>query len=295
MSSVSVGAAMRASFAFLGTAWTRAGGILLFLVVVQATAQAVGQAASASRPDLEPLAMLTDLVVFVVATAALGACYRIGLGPDHAGDPALRVGLAGFSWGGVEWRVMGANIVVWVIIAVLAVFALFVSAIAFGVSAATQGFDAKGLQAAAGSAAQMRTFLRIMEGPAGIVSALVAIPCVVGVAVLWAKLALFAVTAADTRSFNFGAAWSLTRGALAALIVTTLAILLAQLSTRVVGGFFGAFLGGILRKSAQDGRFWGGVAGQAVLAAISTPLFAGLQIFVYRTQRGDGGVVQTFA
>jgi hypothetical protein len=291
MSSVSIGAAMRASFAFLGTAWTRAWGVLLVLVSLGTVVQAL----SRSRPDMWLHTLLADLLVFVVATAAVGACYRIGLEPDHGGDPAFRVGPAGFNWGGLEWRVMAANVVVGLIFVVLAVFALFVWAIAFGVSAATQGIDAKGLEAAPGSAAQMQAFLHIMEGPAGIVSALVAVPCVVGLAVLWAKLALFAITAADTGSLNFGAAWSLTRGALAALIWTTVAIFAAQLLAGMVAGFFGGVLAAVLRQGAVGGRFWGAVAGQAVGAAISTPLFAGLQIFVYRARRGDVGVAQTFA
>jgi hypothetical protein len=291
MSSVSVGAGMRASFTFLRVAWTRAWGILLALVALSAVVRAV----SRSRPDLVGLTLLADVVIFVLATAATGACYRIGLGPDHSGDPEFQVGPAGFTWGGLEWRIMGANIIVGVIFGVLALFALFVWAIAFGVSAVSQGVDVKGLQAAAGSAAQVQAFLHIMESPVGVVSALVAIPCLVGLALLWGKLALFTIAAADTRSFNFGAAWFLTRGALAALILTTIAIIVAEVLAGAVGGLFGASLSVALRQGPQGGGFWGAVVGGTLSTAINTPLFAGLQTFVYRTQRGDAGVAQTFA
>ena len=290
MSSVSVGAAMLASFAFLGTAWTRAWGVLLALVLLGIAVQAL----SRSRPDLWPLSLLADLVLFVVATAAAGACYRIGLSPEHAGDPAFQVGPGGFNWGGVEWRVMGANIVVGLTFGVIAVFAFIVWAVAFGVSAAAQGFDARSLQGTAGRAEQIQAFLHIMAGPVGIVTALIAIPLVVGLVFLAAKLALFAITAADTRGFNFGHAWTLTRGALAALIWTSIAIFVVQILAGMVAGFFGGLLAAVFRQGLPGGRLWGAVAGQAVGAALNTPLLSGLQIFVYRTQRGDGGVVQAF-
>jgi hypothetical protein len=51
----------------------------------------------------------------------------------------------------------------------------------------------------------------------------------------------------------------------------------------------------VVGQGAQGGRFWGAEAGGLLSTAINIPLFAGLQIFVYRTQRGDGGVAQTFA
>jgi hypothetical protein len=156
------------------------------------------------------------------------------------------------------------------------------------------GIDSNGLTAAPGSAEQLQAFLRIMEGPAGIVSGLIAIPLVVGLAFLGAKLALFPITAADTRGFNFGHAWSLTRGALAALIVTSMAIFTVEIVAGMLAGFFAGLLAALFKQGVAGGRLWGAVAGQAVGAALNTPLFAGLQIYVYRARRGDGGVAQTF-
>jgi hypothetical protein len=292
MSSGSVGAAMRASFGFLDVAWNRAWGVMLLLVSLGMAVQA----ATRSRPDMWPVTVSADAVLFVLATTAIGACYRIGLGPDHEGDPAFQIGPAGFNWGGLEWRVMVANIVAGLTIGLLAVFAIFVWAVVFGVSAATQGgIDSRGLASAPGSAEQLQAFLHIMEGPAGIVSALVAIPLLVGMAFLGAKLALFPVTAADTRGFNFGHAWSLTRGALAALILTSMAIFAVEIVAGMLAGFLAGLLAALFKQGVAGGRLWGSLAGQAVGAGLNTPLFAGLQIYVYRAQRGDSGVAQTFA
>jgi hypothetical protein len=96
--------------------------VLLLLVSLGMVVQGLTR----SRPDMLPVIVSADAVLFLLATAAIGACYRIGLGPDHEGDPAFQVGPAGFNWGGLEWRVMGASIVVGLTVGLLAVFAIFV-------------------------------------------------------------------------------------------------------------------------------------------------------------------------
>jgi len=291
MTSVSISAALGASFAFAGPAWGRAWGVLLVTVWLAAMIQGVALA----RPDLWPLNLFGDLVLLAATTAATGALFRIGVGPDHAGDPRFQLGPAGFNWGGLEWRVLGANVVVGVTFVVLAIFAIFIWAVVFGVSAATQGVSAEGLQAPAGSAAQMQAFLHIIAGPAGVVSIVVAIPLLVGLAFLWAKLSLFAVTAADTGGFNFGRAWSLTRGALRALIVSAIVIVIIQMVAGASAGFVAGVLAGLLGQGVDGGRLWGGVAGQAAGVSVNIPLFCGLQLFVYRSRRGEVSVAQTFA
>ena len=290
MSSVSVGAAITASFAFLATAWRRAWGILLTLVLLAATVEALPLFA----PGLAGVPVLGALATLLVSTAATGAFYRIGLAAEHAGDPAFRVGPLGFNWGGVEWRILAANLVVGAIFFVLAVFVLFIWAIAFGVSAATQGVDAQMLQAASSSGQALQLFRRIMMGPAGIVTLIIAAPFVVGLVLLGAKLALFAITAVDLKRFAFGLAWSLTRGALAALIVTTIVIFAVQ-------GFAGTALGllgqgvAVISGHGDSAAIWGGVVRETINAGVNVPLISGLQIFVYRARRQDPGVAQTFA
>ncbi len=282
-----IGDAIGASFGFLRTGWNRAWGIMLLVVWIAAVIRAV----QLLRPDLAWLSLPGDLVLWVAATAATGALYRIGIGPDHAGDPAFQVGPAGFNWGGVEWRVLVASLVVGVIFVVLLTFAIIVWAFAFGVSAATQGADIQGLEAASGNQQQLAAFLRIMMGPAGVVSTIIAIPIVVGLLLLGAKLALFAITSADTRSFNFGHAWSLTKGALAPLIVTGIVIVVVQAVLGVVAGGIAGAIGAV----SGQARLWGGVAGAALGAALNAPLVSGLQIYVYRAKRGGESVAQTFS
>ena len=290
MNPVSIGATISASFRFVGVAWTRAWGILLLWVWLAAIVQAIQLA----RPELTPLTWLIDILAIFVSTAAIGAFYRVGVESDHPGDLAYAVGPSGFNWGNLEWRVLLANIVVAVIIGVLLFFAILIWAVVFGVSAAASGATAQGLEAAPGSAAQMAAFYHLMLGPAGVVSVIIAIPFLIGLLFLGAKLALFAVTVADTGKLAFGEAWALTKGALGPLIVTTVVDFLAQTAVVQAVAFIAGVLAGALGQGPQGG-LWGGVAGQIVAVSINGPLVAGMQIYVYRAKRGDAGVAQTFA
>lgn len=290
MTGVSVGAAIGASFRFLPVGWGRAWGVMLVLVWAAAVLQAIRLA----RPEWGAVNVLGLIVILLVTTAATGALYRIGLEPDHGGDAAFSVGPAGLRWGSLEWRVLGANILVGVIFFFALVAIVIVWAITFGVSAAGQASDLQAVQAAQGDSDKMAAAIRLFSGPAGIISFIVLIPLLIAFCVLAAKLALFAVTAADTGAFNFSLAWNLTRSSLLALIVASIVIVLAQAVVGGVSGFLAGVAAGAFGQGVHSGSLWGGVAGQAASAAINAPLIAGLQIYVYRTKRGDPGVAQTF-
>jgi hypothetical protein len=107
---------------------------------------------------------------------------------------------------------------------------------------------------------------------------------------------VFAVMVADTRSFSFGQAWALTRGAVWALIVTALVAWAVALVIGFAFGAGGGVLDAVSGHGATTARAWAGVAAQGVATAISAPLSAGMQLFVYRTKRGGAAAVAaTFA
>jgi hypothetical protein len=133
-----------------------------------------------------------------------------------------------------------------------------------------------------------------MLGPAGILSAVVLIPSIAGIFYLAARFATVTPLAADARSFDFGKAWALTRGAVGAIVVTMLVIYLVEFAVgAVVGLIIGAVTG--LSGHPEAVTVWVSIVGQAVGAAINLPLFAGLQLYVYRAQRVDPGIAATFA
>jgi hypothetical protein len=85
-----------------------------------------------------------------------------------------------------------------------------------------------------------------------------------------------------------GKAWTLSRGAVLALIAGSLVIFLLEfLANLVIGGVAGLFGGA--------GKAWGSALSQVVDTAVNAPLFAGLVLYVYRRQRGEAGVAATFS
>jgi hypothetical protein len=291
MGKIQIGAAINASFRFVGEAWTRSWGVMLALVWFTAMLAVIQLIRPEWGGGVTPLGTVFTLFL---STAATGALYRLRLTESHPGDGAFVPGPAGFKWGALEWRVMGANVLVGLVIGVVLVIAVIVWAIAFGITASTTGAADVQLLEGDDQSAKMEAFYRLLLGPSGVVTALIGIPMALGLFWLSAKLALVAPQAADTGRFNFGTAWALTRGAVLPLIVASIVIFFMQVViSAVLGGVAGFFAG--LTGHVGQGSAWGGVLGETISAAINIPLFAGLVLYVYRTQRGDPGVAATFS
>jgi hypothetical protein len=287
MGQVQVGAAIGASFRYIGEAWSKAWGILLILVWLTAAQQIV----EILRPSWTAVSFLFLILSVFVSTGVTGALYRLQLGGDHPGDDQFAAHPAGLQWGGLEWRVLGANLLVGLAIGVLVVVAFIIWAIILGVTIGSNPTDMQALQGGS-QAEKLDALAHVMLGPAGVLTLVIIGPMVVALIYLIVRLSLFALLAADTRSFNLVKAWNLARGAMLALFVGSLVIFLLEV---VIGAVFGGLAGLAAGLFGQQGRIWGGLAGQVIGAATSAPLFAGLLLYVYRLQRGDTGVAATFS
>jgi len=287
MGQVQVGAAIGASFRFIGEAWSKAWGIMLVLVWFTAALQII----EVLRPTWALVSFLGLIASIFVTTAATGALYRLKLAGDHPGDDQFAAHAAGLQWGGLEWRVLGANLMIGLAIGVLAFVAFIIWAIILGVTVGSSPGDLQALQSG-GEADKLVALRHIMLGPAGILTLVIIGPMIVALIYLIVRLSMFALLAADARSFDVGKAWALARGAMLALFLGSLVIFLLEVLVGAVTGGITGLAAGII---GQQGRVWGGVAGQVVGTAINTPLFAGLVLYVYRIQRGDAGVAATFA
>ena len=289
MGGVQVGAAIGESFRFIGEAWRRAWGILLILVWFTAALQII----EALRPSWSAAAFFGFLISIFLTTAATGALYRLRFGEDHPGDDAFAAHSAGLQWGGLEWRILGANLLLGVVIGVLVFVAFIIWAIILGVTVGSNPAQMQALQS--GSEADKVDALRqLMLGPAGILTLLIIGPVTVALIYIGIRMSVFAPLAADTRSFDVGKAWSLTRGAVLTLLVGSIVIFLFELLLGGVIGGLAGFTAGFTGHTGQ-GRVWGGVAGQVIGSAVNAPLIAGLVLYVYRTQRGDPTVAATFS
>ncbi len=277
MAKVDIGSAIAASFSFLPTAWARAWGILALNVVLIAAIQALGGV----WPSWAGIAI--NLVAFVTLNAAAsGALYRTLLQSRHPGDAAFKAHSGGLHWGGVETRTLLAGLIVGALFTVLGAI---VAAACAGVFAAT------GRAADPTWAQDFKDTNDLLEkvfalgylffGPAGLALTGVLSISLVGLFWLGARLMLYALCAADIGSFSFGRAWAASRGATAAIwiawIVISVAISAASLAvTSAVDAVAGL---------NPAGGLWGSIGGQIVGSATTTPLFVGLQLYVY--QRPD--------
>jgi hypothetical protein len=175
---------------------------------------------------------------------------------------------------------------------VLFVVLIIVWGVALGISSIGNPEALQSVNNAGTSEEKLQAFGALMLGPAGVATVVVLLPGLAALLYLGIRLSLFALNTVDTRSYDFGKSWALTRGAgwsiLVALIVFSITELVAGGICGAVAGFVSAFL------SPGHGGMWGQVAGQAIGAAINAPLFAGLQLYVLHRRR-DAGVAATFA
>jgi len=289
MGQVQIGGAIVASFRFIGEAWAKAWGVMLLLVWITAILEVI----ELLKPEWAFVPILGLFALLFANTATAGALYRLRFDGDHPGDNDYAAHAAGLQWGGLEWRVMGANLLVGLIIGFLAFVAFFIWAIALGVMLQGSPEDMQAIQNG-GDSEKMAALGHLMLGPGGVVSAIILIPSLVGLFYLGARLMLFTPFVADTRRFDMVKAWTLARGAIVALMVTMVVIVVADF-------IFGALLGVVfavvfgIAGHLDMAKHWSSALGQVLSAAINPPLFAGLALYVYRLQRGDTAVAATFA
>ncbi|HVN02136.1 MAG TPA: hypothetical protein VMT68_18190 [Caulobacteraceae bacterium] len=289
MQKVKLGATIGETLRFVVEGWRGAWGAMMLLVWLAAALQAI----QILKREWLFAPLLGALVLVFATTAATGALYRVRLSGDHPGDAGYAPGPAGFRWGGLEWRVLGANLLVGLLIGVILVVAFFIWAIVLGVSASANPAALQAFQNGT-QAEKMTALYQLMLGPAGVGTAVILLPTFVGLLYLAVRLALVTPLAADTGQFDFGRSWAMTRGVVGAVLAGILVIYLVEFVVGAVTGFV-IGLGATLTGHREAVQLWVGIVGQAVGAGINAPLFAGLQLYVYRAQRGDPNIAATFA
>jgi hypothetical protein len=226
-----------------------------------------------------------------MATAAL---YRMAIGPDHSSDPDFQPGPGGVQWGGLEWRVLGANIIVGLIFAAILFVVVILWVIGLSVLVANHSIDPSEFQGfSGGNAEAMALLAKFLTGPAGLVTLIIFVPTAAACFYLGARLSLYAVRAADARSFDMGKAWSMTHGATGAIVVALVAYFIASGLLGLLFGFVGGALGAAIHATPGIGspRLWASVLANLVTSALGTPFVAGLVTFVYRNRNGGGAAV----
>jgi hypothetical protein len=281
MQRVRIGTAIGESFGFLGAAWRQAWGILLLWVWLTGATQAI----VGLRPEWFFVSFLAFPFSIAVSTATIGALYRIGVEYAHPGDPRFRAHPAGLWWGALEWRVLGANLLLGLILGGIAVAMVFMWTMVLGVAGVAMGLQG---QTNSGAGAVITLVL---------ISTLIWIPGLVGLLYLGARWLIYPLLAADTGSFNLGQAWTMTRGSVFAVIVALIVIFLAQIGMTLLSYLVFGGIASVASKDPTAFVVWGGIASQIIVTAFAAPLGIGLQLSVYRATRPDGGydVAATFS
>lgn len=253
--SVAIGATVRAGVASLGPSVRACWAALLTAVVISVLAWAL-------PPALAGVAPLAQIIAVAVAC---GALYRHAFGKS--------AGLAGLRWGSDEWRLLGVQALIAVLLLVVAaVLILVVGAIALGVARANApGFDATSSQA-----------WRDALAGSGLGTIVAGAAPLLGLAVLiWlgARLSLSAAASVEQSGVRVLSAFPLTRGVtvqvLAAGLVLTAPVAALLAVSSLVGRWAGPGLDGVLTAL-------GAIFGYVYLA----PVWTGALVHVYRRRHG---------
>jgi hypothetical protein len=114
LSEIAVLPALKAAFALWRASPRIAGGPLALGFVGAVLAAASAFTGSVWGAPVGRLVLMAGLLM------ATGALFRTALADDHPTDPAFRPGPGGFQWRAVEWRLLGAGLLISCVLAVTA-------------------------------------------------------------------------------------------------------------------------------------------------------------------------------
>lgn len=246
-----VRATVRAGFSGLAPSVRACWAALLAAVLISASTQVLPVAVAGLALPIE----------IAAAVIAWGALYRRAFG--RAG------GVAGLRWGMDEWRLLGAQaLIALLLFVVLAVLATVVGAVALGVARANApGFDATSSEA-----------WRAALSKTGIGTIVAGAAPLLGLALLvWlgARLSLAAPASVDQARVRVLSAFPLTKGVtlqvVAAAAVLAAPVVAAMAVSGLVGRWAGPSLNGVLA-----------LIGAAFLYLYLAPVWTGALVHVYR-------------
>jgi hypothetical protein len=280
MATITAGGAISAALRNIEPGWRGAPGAMVAVVVVGALNQLVGS----SNVGLSLVMLIVGLAVSTMAT---GALYRLALQADHPGDPLYRPGPMGFQWSGFEWRILGANLLLGVIIGVAVVAVSLVWMLFLGIMLTTHLIDPGVMNQMNAVADPWGKLAIFFGGVGGVINILLLLAAALAIIWLFARLLLLPIGAAETGRIDLGAAWALSRSSVWPIVTTLIVRFLIGAAIALVLTYF---TGMIIGKDA------GAILSAMLTSAIWAPIGAGLVAYAYRAGRApDPAVAQVFA
>jgi hypothetical protein len=277
-SNVPVMQSVRAAYTFWRTYWRPVAGALAVLAAV--TAFQIYANLTGNRG----FSFLGMLISIAASTMAMGALFRLAFSDEHPGDPAFRPGPSGLQWGAMEWRLLGATLLValLMVIALVLFFFLFILAVIMLAGSGAIGADTDPEELA-----------RAIGAPGAILLLLLMLILLGTIIYAAVRLVLVpAATAASGKVMVFET-WALTKGQFWPILG---AVILVSLPSLIAGMVTGAISSSAGVEGSREGAQVLPPATALVVALLSgavsgfvqAPLTAGLGAYLYRGLRPDG-------
>jgi hypothetical protein len=277
-SNVPVMQSVRAAYTFWRTYWRPVAGALAVFAVVTALQvywNTTGQTG---------LSFLGTLMSVAASTMAMGALYRLAFADEHPGDPGFQPGPFGLQWGAMEWRLLGATLLIFLLLIIAMVVFFFLVMLAVVMLAGS---------GAIGADTDPQELARALGAPGAIL--LLLLMTVLLVTVIYAAVRLVLVPAATASSGKVQVfeTWPLTKGQFWPILG---AVVLVSLPSIIAGVLTAAISSTATEEGPVDGTHVLPAATALVVALLSgavtafvqAPLTAGLGAYLYRGLRSDG-------
>ena len=250
MMRIATGTALGEAWAFVTPSWRKAWGALALTTIMAGASQYVARSQSnRGSPEL----IIIYVVVFIAEIMANGALYRLALKGDHPHDRDYQIGPAGMQWRDAEWMVFGATLIFNLIVfgVVLVVFLSW--AILLAIMMGTHIIDPEPFRALPdGATSAWPALAGAFANLGGVISLIVLAAGLAAAVYIAARFILLPIAAVEKRRLRIGAAWSLSRGAGVAIIVSWVVILLTAVLVSALGGLFGGIASAL--TGAHAGR-----------------------------------------
>lgn len=199
---ISIQSAVKAAFEFTKINAPKAAGVLSIILLFD-IASVIAPTPEAMTVDLPRLALKAVQTLFTIV--AEGALFRLAFASEHGGDPAFRIGPLGLQWGRAETRLLGANLLLYLLFFIALLFLAIILIVVLGAGMFINGTSAASLKSASMASPTM--------SPEQVSQwALALTPLLLVSLYVYLRICLFgAATVAENKVMVFST-WSLTRG-----------------------------------------------------------------------------------
>lgn len=271
-SRVSVGASLAFSWKLWVSRWRSIWGVLA-LTSLAATVYLAGD--FADKVEVEVAGTAAYLLVVLMTN---GAVFRLAFASRHGDDPAFAPGPVGVQWRAMEWRLLGASLLLLLFYAILiAVAFVAVGGVAMGIAMN------KGQVAALTTPQALIAALGPQGGTAVTILAAIAYAALIYVAV---RLSLVQAATADQGRIAVLRTWKLTKGQVWRIFASLVLIQLPVLFVSVIVGALahGGASGGMglaTEAMAPAGALSAGLVIGVLTGGVAAPLGAGVLAYYY--------------